>query len=54
MKSTVYEAQRRYTERNLRSGQARVNLWIPEKHAAEIKEIASRMRSGQWKTKQAV
>jgi len=48
MKSSVFEAQKRYTESNLRKGMARINVWIPEEHAQTLKDIAQKMRTGQY------
>jgi hypothetical protein len=48
MKSSIYEAQKRYVEKNLNTGQRRVNVWVPEKNVEEMKSIAASMRSGKW------
>jgi len=52
MKSSIYEAQKRYTEKNIREGQRRVNVWVPEKYVDALKRISSEMRSGKYESKQ--
>lgn len=47
--SRVYEAQKRYIDKNLKTGMARVNLWVPAEYAEEVKTIAKSMRSGAYK-----
>lgn len=45
---TNYAAQKRYAKKNKERGSARVTVWIPEKYAEELKEIAASMRTGAW------
>lgn len=40
----LQKAQEKYRERNLDRGMMRVNVWVPEDNAAELRLIAQEMR----------
>ena len=44
----MIEAQNRYIDRNKKKGMTRVNVWIPDTNADDLREIAADMRKGKW------
>jgi len=44
----LYAAQKRYSQRNRANGDLRVTVWVPSENADELKDIAKKMREGNW------